>query len=126
MKYLFVVLGGGIGALLRYLSVEFIKRIFDTPFPVGTFAVNIIGSLLIGFLFTAFETRLLPDQFRLFAITGFLGGYTTFSAYSLETTRYLLNGDTRLALANVLLSNLLCVSFTFAGMKLAKMLMPAP
>ena len=120
MKYLFVVFGGGIGALLRYLSAEFIKKVFETSFPAGTFAVNLIGSVLIGFLFTAFETRLIPDQFRLFVITGFLGGYTTFSSYSLETARYLLNGDTRLALANALLSNLLCVAFTVAGMKLAK------
>ncbi|MDR2344312.1 MAG: fluoride efflux transporter CrcB [Spirochaetaceae bacterium] len=124
MLYLFVVLGGGIGALLRYMSVEFIKKLFGTPFPLGTFTVNLIGSLLIGFLFAVFEARLLPDQFRLFAITGFLGGYTTFSSYSLETARYLLNGDTRLALANMLLSNLLCLALTLAGMKLAKMLLP--
>ena len=126
MKYLFVVFGGGIGALLRYLSAEFIKKVFETPLPAGTFTVNVVGSLLIGFLFTVFEARLLPDQFRLFMITGFLGGYTTFSAYSLETARYLLNGEARLALANVMLSNILCVAATVAGVKLGKTLIPAP
>ena len=126
MKYLFVVFGGGIGALLRYLAAEFIKKVVEPPFPARTFTVNVVGSLLIGFLFTVFEARLLPDQFRLFMITGFLGGYTTFSAYSLETARYLLNGEARLALVNVMLSNILCVAFTVAGVKLAKTLIPAP
>jgi CrcB protein len=125
MKYLFVVFGGGIGALLRYLSVEFIRKIFDTSFTIGTFSVNILGSFLIGFLFTAFETRILPEQFRLLTITGFLGGYTTFSAYSLETARYLLNGNAKFAFANILLSNIACIAFTLAGMKLAKMLISA-
>jgi CrcB protein len=119
MRCLFVALGGGIGALLRYLSSEFVKKIFDTPFPAGTFAVNAAGSFLIGVLFTLFETRLLPEEFRLFAITGFLGGYTTFSSYSLEAARLLLSGDTKLFLANVLLSNIVCIAFALAGMKFA-------
>jgi CrcB protein len=126
MKYIFIALGGGIGALLRYLSIEFIKKILKTPFPAGTLTVNMIGSLLIGFLFTIFETRLLPHELRLFVVTGFLGGYTTFSTYSLETAQNLLNGNTKLAFANILLSSLVCIAFTLAGMKLAKTLLPAP
>ncbi|MDR2097589.1 MAG: fluoride efflux transporter CrcB [Spirochaetaceae bacterium] len=126
MKYLFIAFGGGIGALFRYLSSEFIKKILDTPFPAGTFTVNAAGSLLIGFLFTVFETFSLPEEYRLFAITGFLGGYTTFSSYSLETAQHLLNGNAKLALANILLSNLVCIAFAIAGMKLARTLIPAP
>lgn len=107
------------GAVLRYLSSEFVRKLFTTPFPAGTFAVNAAGSFLIGILFASFETRILPEELRLFATTGFLGGYTTFSSYSLEAARLLLNGDTKLFIANILVSNVICIVFALAGIRLA-------
>nr|WP_256476296.1 CrcB family protein [Siccirubricoccus soli] len=76
-----VALGGAIGSVLRYVvSVQGVLR-FGTHFPWGTLAVNVIGSALIG----ALGALPLPQEARLFLITGCLGGFTTFSAFSLET-----------------------------------------
>ncbi|MDR1362801.1 MAG: fluoride efflux transporter CrcB [Spirochaetaceae bacterium] len=120
MDYFYIVLGGGLGALARYVSISFISRLVKTPFPAGTLVVNIIGSFLIGILFSIFEKHRIPAEFRLFLTTGFLGAYTTFSTYSLETVRYFVDGNTKLAIINVVLSNAVCLIFTLIGMKFGK------
>jgi CrcB protein len=122
MQYLSVLAGGAIGALLRYLSTQGISALVKAPFPAGTLLVNVIGSLVIGFLFGAFETRAVPAGLRLFLITGFLGGYTTFSSYSLETVRLFLAGSISTAFINIALNNLLCLGFTFLGLGLSQKL----
>jgi CrcB protein len=119
MNYLVVFLGGGLGAGLRYLSTQGISAVFKPPFPLGTLAVNAVGSPIIGFLFGAFEIRAVPANLRLFLITGFLGGYTTFSSYSLETVRLFMAGSIPAALVNLGLNNLLCLSMTLAGLGLS-------
>jgi CrcB protein len=121
MNYVVVFLGGGLGAGLRYLSVQGVGAIFKPPFPLGTLAVNVAGSLIIGFLFGAFEIRAVPANLRLFLITGFLGGYTTFSSYSLETVRLFMAGSIPAALVNLGLNNLLCLSMTLAGLGLSRL-----
>ncbi|MDR2660358.1 MAG: fluoride efflux transporter CrcB [Spirochaetaceae bacterium] len=118
MNYVFVIFGGGIGALFRYIVTTLINKLCKIPFPVGTAAVNISGSFLIGFLFAIFEKHNFPAEGRLFLITGFLGAYTTFSTYSLETLRYFMNGNTKLAVINIFVNNILCLIFTLAGIKL--------
>ena len=115
MAYLLVVIGGGIGALLRYLSTQFINAVFKTPFSFGTLFVNCVGALLIGFLVNLFDLYSLNPKWRLLLITGFLGGYTTFSAYSLETVQYFINGNMRYALINILANNVLCICFVLLG-----------
>jgi CrcB protein len=80
-----VALGGAIGATGRYAVVHWAVARWGAAFPLGTFAVNVTGSLAIGFLAALLDTRLADPAFRLFLITGVLGGYTTFSAFSLET-----------------------------------------
>ncbi|AEF84905.1 putative CrcB protein [Treponema primitia ZAS-2] len=122
MQYLSVLAGGAMGALLRYLSTQGISGLIKTPFPAGTLLVNMIGSLVIGFLFGVFETRAVPAGLRLFLITGFLGGYTTFSSYSLETVRLFLAGNISAAFINLALNNLLCLGFTFLGLGLSQKL----
>ena len=78
----YVFIGGGIGSSCRYLISLFATRYLGSGFPVGTLIVNLTGCFLIGFLFTlAGETRYLPPAGRIFLITGFLGGLTTFSSY---------------------------------------------
>ncbi|WP_010263766.1 fluoride efflux transporter CrcB [Treponema primitia] len=124
MNLLLVILGGGCGAGLRYLSVRGIGAVFKPSFPLGTLAVNAAGALIIGFLFGAFEIRAVPAQFRLFLITGFLGGYTTFSSYSLETVRLFMTGSISAAIANMVLNNLLCLGFTFLGLGLSQKVVP--
>jgi CrcB protein len=124
MNYVMVFLGGGLGAGLRYLTVQGVGAVFKQPsaappFPLGTLAVNVAGALIIGFLFGAFESRAVPANLRLFLITGFLGGYTTFSSYSLETVRLFMAGNIPAALVNLGLNNLLCLLMTLAGLGLS-------
>jgi len=83
---LMVVVGGGIGAALRYLITMQLYGKNSPAFPYGTLVVNLIGCICIGVLAGYFENRPdLPMYFKLFAITGVLGGLTTFSTFSLET-----------------------------------------
>jgi CrcB protein len=118
------MIGGGAGALLRYFSNRFINSLFtDITFPPGTLFVNCLGALLIGFAINIFE--LFPaasGKWKLFITTGFLGGYTTFSTYALETAQYFINGNIKRALTNILLNNVLCIVFVLSGMWLSKIL----
>ncbi len=97
-----VTLAGGAGALARYLLDGAISRRF-TSFPWGTFAVNVTGALLLGFLFTVMVERIeVAPWLRSTVMIGFLGGYTTFSTLSLETYRLLEDSAWGLAAANAL------------------------
>ncbi|HEV8447124.1 MAG TPA: fluoride efflux transporter CrcB [Gemmatimonadaceae bacterium] len=89
-----VAVGGALGSVVRYLVGAFIQGRVATPFPVGTFAVNISGSLLLGFLMRlGLETTALGPEMRFFLTTGFCGGYTTFSTFSYETFRLFEDGE---------------------------------
>jgi CrcB protein len=97
-----IVIAGGLGALCRYALDGAVGRRFS-GFPWGTFAVNVSGSLALGFLFTLMVERLEVAPWLRSAVTiGFLGGYTTFSTFSLETFRLLQDRELGLAAANVL------------------------
>jgi CrcB protein len=122
MNFLYVIIGGGIGALLRYFSSQFINSSVNIKFPFGTLFVNCIGALLIGFLINIFDVFQINIKWKLFLITGFLGGYTTFSAYSLETVQYFINGNIKHALINILLNNVLCIVFVLLGIWLNKII----
>jgi CrcB protein len=85
MQWLVIAIGGALGSMLRFASVSYLTPLFNFKFPIGTFIVNIIGSLLIGVLYVLLvEKNNLSPLYRLFFITGLLGGYTTFSTFSLE------------------------------------------
>jgi CrcB protein len=122
VNYLCIVLGGGIGALLRYFSSQFINSSINIKFPFGTLFVNCFGSLLIGFLINFFDVFQINIRWKLFLITGFLGGYTTFSTYSLETVQYFINGNIKHALINIFLNNVLCILFVLLGIWLNKII----
>ena len=103
-KILTVALGGGMGSVMRYaLSAVLLKKLGD-GFPWETLMVNLIGSFGIGFLGGWFEFNAASYHARLFLITGVLGGFTTFSAFSLENLLMIRNGESKLALMNIFLS----------------------
>lgn len=84
MAYLWVALGGAAGSTARYAIAQWMGARWGWTFPWGTFAVNITGSLAIGLVMTVLITRGTDPTYRLLLVTGFLGGYTTFSAFSFE------------------------------------------
>jgi CrcB protein len=122
MNYLFVLIGGGIGALLRYMTTELIKSIITIKFSIGILLVNCIGALIIGFLTNLFGNISIDIKWKLLLITGFLGGYTTFSTYSLETVQYFINGNIKQAFMNIVLNNILCIFFVLMGMWINKII----
>lgn len=84
-RYLCVLLGGGFGAVLRYAVGTAVASRYSTRLPLGTFFINISGSFLIGLLMTLFTERYAAHpNWRLFLVTGVLGGYTTFSSFEYE------------------------------------------
>ena len=103
---LLVALGGAIGSVARYkLSGLVMQHTLDWRFPTGTFAVNVIGCLAAGILAGLAERHgLFSEDTRLLLFTGLLGGFTTFSAFGLETMFLLKRGDLVVAGANILLS----------------------
>lgn len=118
--------GGAAGSVLRYLVSGFAQRAIApgtgvlASFPAGTLVVNVTGSLLIGLLAGLAESRaLLGPEARLLLVTGLLGGYTTFSAFSLETLVLLRAGQAVMAVATVSLQVLLGVAAAWAGFLLA-------
>ncbi len=97
-----VLIGGGSGALLRYVVGTAIMQRFGATFPYGTFFINITGSFLIGVLMTLLTERFQPHpNWRLLLVVGFLGGYTTFSSFEFETLQAMRQGSKWIALLNV-------------------------
>ena len=98
-------------------------RVFGTGFPVGTLAVNLVGCLLIGIAFSLAEERsVLSPHGRLFFMTGVLGGLTTFSTYALESVTYFGDGARDVAVANLVLTNVLGLLLVLAGMRVGRAL----
>ncbi|WP_343345085.1 fluoride efflux transporter CrcB [Sphingomicrobium sp. XHP0239] len=112
-----VFLGGGLGALLRYGIGRWTLAWFGAGFPVGTLAVNIVGSLAIGLAIGALDG--IGQEARLFFVTGLLGGFTTFSAFSLDTLTLWQRGDTGAAMAYVAASVLLSLAACALGFRIA-------
>lgn len=123
LNLLFVGLGGFIGASLRYATGMFVGRfITDTQFPYGTFVVNMVGCLLIGFLAGLTDSReILNDTSRAFVFTGMLGAFTTFSTFSYETMGLFQNGQTSPALTNLVLQIILGLLAVWGGIQLSKL-----
>ena len=98
---LLVAIGGAIGAGSRYLLGECLQSQLGSTFPWGTFAVNVLGSLVIGVILGLSKQQALSPEATLFLTVGVLGGFTTFSAFSYETMRLLAAGSTAASLLNV-------------------------
>lgn len=120
-NYLLVFVGGGLGASLRHFVNVVCARGLGTAFPWGTFIINISGSLVMGLIagYLAFKGEA-SQPWRLFLMTGLLGGYTTFSAFSLDTALLYERGEIGSALFYVLGSVLLSIAGLFAGLALVR------
>ena len=100
-----VAIGGAVGSMMRYGTTVVVQRLTRMEFPLATVAVNIIGSFIIGWLaYLVFEREFLSVQARLVVMVGILGGFTTFSTFSLETLRLIQQGGWSAAALNIGLS----------------------
>jgi CrcB protein len=121
MNYLIVFLGGGIGAVLRHGVNVASARQFGTDFPYGTLLINVTGSLIMGLTAGYFAFKGGAAQpLRLFLTTGILGGYTTFSAFSLDAALLYERGALGLAAVYVVGSVALSIAGLFAGLALVR------
>lgn len=116
-----VALGGGIGSLFRHYAVLAAAMLFGSPFPFGTLFVNVAGSFAMGILveLAAHKWQAGPDM-RAFLMTGFLGGFTTFSAFSLDVMKMTGAGQGFQAFFYVVLSVVLSIAAVFGGVWLAR------
>ncbi len=107
---------GGLGTLARYGVNLGTVALFGTQYPWGTFCVNILGSLLFGFLFGLATSGLWPTAGSIYLLTGFLGGFTTFSAFAFENQQFLQQGRWGMLAVNLVAQNLLGILAVMLGM----------
>ena len=117
MNFLMVFVGGGLGSTARYLLSTAMKPIM--PFPIGTLTVNVVGSFLMGLLMTFLIGKSFSEPARLMLAVGFLGGFTTFSTFSIETLTLIERGNALAALSNVVLNLALGLPAAWLGVQCA-------
>ena len=120
-KLFLVALGGLLGTLCRYALSTWVDARSRSTFPYGTLAVNLLGCFIAGFLFPLLEQAVSPEV-RLAVFAGFLGGFTTFSAYGLQTFALANDGMLSLAALNVLVSNAAGLGMVWVGSSLSRSL----
>jgi CrcB protein len=122
-KTLLVAVGGAAGSVLRYAASDWVQRGLGAVLPWGTFVVNLSGCFVMGLLAGAFQQRfLVSPEVRVLVLVGVLGGYTTFSAFALETLRLAQGGDFAAAGLNALGSPLLALAGVWAGDQLSRLI----
>ena len=123
-QFLLVAFGGSIGASTRYLFYLISKNFLPANYLfINTLIINIIGSFLIGYLIVLIENKSFSQDFlKYFFIIGILGSFTTFSTFSIETVELLINKKFILGFFYIFLSLFICLSFTFLGLNLNKII----
>lgn len=119
---LWIGLGSGLGGILRYGMSGLIADRFGQTFPWGTLVVNVLGSFVIGLLAALTDSQRWAGspEVRQFLMLGVLGGFTTFSSFSLQTMRLLQDGEWWAAAGNVLGTTVLCLLFVIIGYKIGQ------
>lgn len=119
-----IMLGGALGALARFWMVGATHAVFGKDFPYGVLSVNVIGSFLIGLISFWFLQKGNQDEslLRLMVVVGFLGSFTTFSTFSLDTLNLLLEGHTFRAFLNIIANVFICLLAALGGVQLARIL----
>jgi fluoride exporter len=114
---LFLALAGALGALSRYGLSGLSQRILGTGFPYGTLIINVLGSLLIGYIMQlGLNSDIIPRSLRVIITIGFLGAFTTFSTFSYETVKFLEEGSWFLSIINIVANVGLSILATLLGM----------
>jgi CrcB protein len=124
-SWLFIAVGGACGSVLRHAAQIGVQRAVGHPFPVGTLLVNVLGCLLIGIVAALAGPLAWREEHRLAIMTGVLGGFTTFSAFGLETISLVDHSRLPLAIANVVLSVALGLLAVWLGLRLGERLVSA-
>lgn len=119
--YLAIAVGGTLGCWARYAMTNLVQAIYGRDFPYATLSINVLGSFLMGFLFIETLERLtISPQLRIGILTGFLGGFTTFSTFAMETLLLVEQGDTGKSILYVALSLVLGVLAAVGGAYIAR------
>jgi CrcB protein len=123
-QFVWVALGGALGASGRFWLSSWLNDLNRSSFPLGTFAVNSLGSFLFGFaVVLIMSSTAMREPLRLLVLVGFLGAFTTFSTFSFETVRLLQEGQMWTAVINVLSNCLVCLTGVMVGSALARVLL---
>lgn len=118
---LLIGFAGFLGTIARYLSGQLIYKFLPITFPFGTLIVNILGCFIIGIVYGWFEKEnIYSNEWKLIFATGFCGGFTTFSAFSIENIQLLREGQFGIALLYIFVSVVIGISATFGGVSLMK------
>lgn len=118
---LYVALGGAIGSVLRFLTTLLVSRFWSNHFPLATFIINVAGCFLVGLLFGFLaKNNLTETNLKWFLITGFCGGFTTFSAFGMENYNLLQSNNSLVAFSYIALSILLGIFAVWFGLFVSK------
>ena len=120
VNLLWVGLGGAVGSAGRYAVALFVQRTSGSLFPWGTMTVNVLGCLIIGFLSVRFEAVMIAPRYRLALLVGALGGFTTFSTFSLETMQLFEARQALRAGVNVVATVILCLACCWLGQRIGR------
>lgn len=112
-------IGGAVGSILRAITVFYQTKYYPVDFPLGILIVNILGSLILGFVYFYISNFIVSENVRFLIITGFLGGLTTFSTFALDSY-LLLNSSLSLAILNIILNISGSIFAIFLGVKIAQ------
>ena len=119
-ELIYIFIGSGLGGLTRFGLGKWINNFLSTNFPFGTFIVNILACLVLGFVVGLADNRqIISPQTKLFWVVGFCGGFSTFSTFSNETLNLLQSGYHMTNIIYILTSVILCLTFTYFGLLIA-------
>jgi CrcB protein len=120
LKLFSIALGGSLGAVMRFSVSYFLGKNFISNYPWATFVVNLFGAFLIGFFWGFFEKTNYSENMKAFVLTGTIGSFTTFSTLSLETIKLFQNGQTKLGLFHIGITNILGLVLVVAGFLISR------